>query len=208
MKKLIPIVLTLVLSGCDYCDLHYSRNLQRSNLRSVGDTTITIALDAVGDSTESLLIRDQIKAITEAVRRFLYSGDVDELTIPELTSKLYEIVPPEYSFIVDFLLAKVQGMTVDVGIIGADNIRRIDAACIGIIMACNEYRVEDRSYNRTYSRRYCVNGICYYEDAVKTTEDRKPNPIALRRFQNEVTKRLYMKRAYVGHSHREPRRRR
>lgn len=131
----------VVMMGCSF---EYTRNMQRANIRSVGDTSITASLDAVDDPNDALVIRDQTKTITKAVQSFINRGHMSELTIPEITVKLEKLVPTEYSSIVTFLMSKVQGINVNTQVIGVNNIRRLDAACIGIILACEQYSVEDR----------------------------------------------------------------
>jgi len=140
-KTMTIICLLGVTIGCSY---NYSVNMQRSNLRSVGDSTVTASLDSISSTEEALAIRNQTKIITEAIRKFLYSGSIQDLTIEQFTNKLETIVPSNYSSLITLLVSKINGISINTQFIGENNIRRIDAACIGIILACNEYRIEDR----------------------------------------------------------------
>lgn len=151
MKKVLSGLIVfafIVMSGCSF---EYTRNMQRANLRSVGDTSITASLDAVGDPNDALVIRDQTEAVTKAIQKFINSGSIADLTVPELTVQLEKIVPAEYVSIVTFLVSKVQGINVDTQVIGVNNVKRLNAACIGVILACEQYSIEDRD-GHTFER--------------------------------------------------------
>lgn len=193
MKRMIILILSIILSGCSF---DFSRNMQRANIRSVGDNTVTVSLDSIKDTEEAILVKDQIKTIAEAVRKFLYSGNISDLTIPELVMELEKIVPESYRSFVDFLISKIQVIHVNTQAIGPDNVRRIDAACIGVILACNEYRIEDRAdyigSNQSKARglNYCLNGKCYIKGNVGFEVDKIPDEETMKKFNNSLTRRI------------------
>lgn len=134
---------------CVGCTSFYKgMNTQRSALRGSGDISITSSLDAISTAESAIEVKDKTVEIVEAIRRFLISGQVANLTIPELTTELEKLITEKfgakYCFLVDLLVAQISGITLDVDKIGTNNVRRIDSFCEGILNGCSKYLVSDR----------------------------------------------------------------
>ena len=135
-------VLCVFVTGC-VTPSFSSMNIQRSGIRSTGDMATTVALDSVllseADSTKV-----KTREIALAVQLFLKDGKVADLTIPEISSELKKIIPESYYFMLDILIAQIQGITVDTQVIGANNLERLNSVCVGVINSCNLYDVKYR----------------------------------------------------------------
>lgn len=151
-KTVLPIIL-LVLGAAGsyfgqavigkYFPEHRSLNVERCSLRSVGDMGVTGTLDVAADTVASVE-KEKVKEVAESVRLFLRTGKVADLDIATLQTALDKIVPVEYRWVVDALIAAIRDKTVPVGGIGADNVKRLDAICVGILAGCDSYDMSDR----------------------------------------------------------------
>lgn len=140
----ISLVLAGVLCvGCITPSIK-SMNIQRSGIRCTGDTATTVSLDSLPSTAEVETVKPKIKEIAMAIQLFLKDGKVADLTIPELTSALSKLVPPDYRFLLDIALAQIEGITVDTQKIGANNVERINSLCVGVIRGCNLYDAKYR----------------------------------------------------------------
>jgi len=136
-------VIMLPVSGCINPSIR-SMNIQRAGIRSAGDMSVTVSLDSLDTPAQSEEVCKKTKEITIAIDEFLKTGNLAMLTIPEITGKLRDLVPAEYRFLLDLLIAQADVIHVPVDKIGADNVRRMQSFCKGIIYGCNEYKIEDR----------------------------------------------------------------
>jgi hypothetical protein len=142
-QMLVAAMLCLFSVGC-IAPSYKSLNIQRSAIRGAADASVTVSLDCTDTADQAVAIAKTTAQITAAVDKFLSDGKVGDLTIPEITGKLRELIPPDYQFIFDMLIAQVSGQTVPVGKIGANNIKRLQAVCSGILEGCASYKAEDR----------------------------------------------------------------
>lgn len=133
----------LVLVGCNM-PTYKSVNAQRSAIRGGGDIAATLSLDAVNTGEQAEAIAKKTEQICIAIDKFLGDGKVADLTIPEITGELRKLIPADYQFLFDMLIAQISGQTVPVQKIGANNIKRMKALCEGVIIGCNRYSVADR----------------------------------------------------------------
>jgi len=143
MKYVMAVVLALSLvltAGCEPPGM----NVQRASLRGSGDISVSAALDAVKPAEKAAEVQQKTKEIAEAIRLFLKTGKVADLTIPEITTELEKIIPVNYRFLLEIAIAQIDGVTVPVQVIGTNNVRRIDSFCVGLINGCNEYSMDDR----------------------------------------------------------------
>ena len=141
---LVTMVAAMLLSvGC-VMPSYKSLNAQRSAIRGTGDLGVSLSLDAVSTGDKAELIAKKTKDISIAVKAFLQTGKVSDLTIPEITGELRKLIPPDYVFLYDLLIAQIQGVTVPVEKIGANNVKRLIAICDGLITGCEQYNKADR----------------------------------------------------------------
>jgi len=134
----------VLLSACSFAGLSpSSMNIQRAGLRDTADMATTVALDAT-PVTDVEATQTKVKAITLSVQSFIKTGDVDSLTLKDLQDLLIRVVPEKYQYIATMLLSKVQGVNLPVDKLGANNIRRLDEICYGVLVACDKYSVADR----------------------------------------------------------------
>jgi len=133
MRRVIAVlVLSMFLPGC------LSVNLQLAGLRSSGDISVVVGLDATG--AESLAERKaQVKGIAEQMLDFLESGEVAALTQGELKTALYQLVPERFRSYADLALGQVATRHLELGLIGAVNVERIRAVLLGVVNGCEKY---------------------------------------------------------------------
>jgi len=136
---LVVLASMFLVTGCEPPGM----NPQRAALRGSGDISINTTLDLV-PAEQAPAIQEKTKEIAEAMRLFLKTGKVADLTIPEVTEALEKIIPERYRFLLEIALAQIEGVTLPVDVIGINNVRRIDALCVGLITGCNEYDMNDR----------------------------------------------------------------
>lgn len=182
MKRnlLIGLVLfVLCAPGCSWVKPSLrSLNIQRAAIRGTGDTGVSVALDALANKAEAEKVRVRTKDICLSVQLFLENGKVSELTIPEITKELEKLIPPAYHFLLEIAIAQIQGAVVDLDKIGADNIARINAACVGIIRGCDLYVMNDRPKTAT---------------ELVATRDINPEPTSVDRFGCRLKWRMGVK---------------
>ena len=142
-KCIFAAVLLVFASGCITPSIK-SMNIQRSGIRCVGDTATTISFDALSTDAEVNTVKLKVKEIAMAVQLFLKDGKVADLTLPEFTDALRKLIPENYRFLLDIALAQIQGMTVDVQKIGADNLERVNSVCVGVLRGCDLYDIKYR----------------------------------------------------------------
>jgi hypothetical protein len=104
---------------------------------------VTVSLDMVSDANV-VNVQKSVKDSALAVNKFLNTGNVGDLTTPELIAELRKLVPPSYQFIVDILLSQVSVIHVDVDKIGKNNVRRLLEVTNGMVAGCDLYKIEDR----------------------------------------------------------------
>jgi len=143
MQFLVATLLCLFSVGC-IMPSYKSLNAQRSAIRGGGDIGVTVALDSVDTGTQAEDIALKTKDITIAVDKFLQDGKIADLTIPEITGELRKLIPADYQFIFDMLIAQISGITVPTEKIGVNNVKRLRSLCAGIILGCVEYKASDR----------------------------------------------------------------
>jgi hypothetical protein len=145
MKKtiIVCLVAAFAMTGCIMPN-YKSLNAQRSAIRGTGDISVSLSLDSIENPATAESVAVDTKNITIAVDKFLQDGKVADLTIPEITGELRKIIPADYQFIYDLLIAQISTITVPTDVIGANNVKRMRALCAGIIVGCSEYDVADR----------------------------------------------------------------
>lgn len=131
------LVMCLLAEGCVLGPK--AMNSQRSAIRGLGDTAVTASLDFIKNDASAEAVRVKTKEVAIAVQLFLKDGKVADLTLPEFTESLRKIIPVEYQFLFDIMMAQIQGITVDVGVIGADNVERVNSMCVGLLRGCDLY---------------------------------------------------------------------
>lgn len=144
MKRISLLLFVAVLCAGCITPSFKSLNIQRSGIRCTGDTATTVSLDCLANDAEVAAVQTKLKEIAMAVQLFLKDGKVAELTLPEFTDALRKLIPENYRFLLDIALAQIQGLTVDVQKIGADNLERINSLCVGILRGCDMYDVKYR----------------------------------------------------------------
>jgi hypothetical protein len=77
---LLSIVAVCMLSGCSFKPS--GMNGQRSALRGLGDSAVTVSLDSIQSDADAAVVCVQVKEIAVAVQAFLKDGKASELTIP------------------------------------------------------------------------------------------------------------------------------
>lgn len=144
--SLVGVMLALCAMGCQVQPPSgKSVNIQRSLIRSGGDCAVTVSLDVISDDAMVPEVQKKTKEICIAVQAFLQTGKVADLTIPEITGELRKLIPADYQFLFDILLAQIQGITVDTQKIGANNVERLNSVCVGVIRGCDLYDMKYRS---------------------------------------------------------------
>lgn len=143
--KIISLLFVLLLctAGCITPTVK-GMNIQRSGIRCVGDTVTTVSLDSLATDAEVNTVKPKLKELAMALQLFLKDGKVADLTLPEFTDALRKMIPEDYRFFLDIALAQIQGLTVDVQKIGADNLERINSLCIGVLRGCDLYDLKYR----------------------------------------------------------------
>jgi len=141
MRFLTLVLALILLAGCT----PPSMNLQRSALRSLGDVGVTVTLDLVkADKVKAT--QAEVVVVCDAVLRFLNGGTADGLTQTGISSKLQSLIPAKYRAYFSSALQALSGQTINVGAkIGMKNLRRINAAVVGIKAGARYYVVTDRS---------------------------------------------------------------
>lgn len=142
---ILLLALSCVLfTGCQSSPVSVSgMNVQRMGLRDMADASTTVALEVTPDASVQS-VQAKTKEIATAISAFLDDGKVSELTIPAITEALKKLVPVEYQFIVDLLIAQVQGVVLPVDKIGVNNVKRLKEVCIGLVIACDRYSLTER----------------------------------------------------------------
>jgi len=143
MKRISLILVMVLCAGCIKPSVK-SMNIQRSGIRCVGDTATTVSLDSLASDAEVNVVKPKVKEIALAVQLFLKDGKIADLTLPEFTDELRKLITEDYRFLLDIALAQIQGMTVDVQKIGANNLERINSVCVGVIRGCDLYDLKYR----------------------------------------------------------------
>jgi len=140
------IVLMLVavcfLSGCAIKPT--GMNSQRSGLRGLGDASVTVSLDSIKNDADVGPVKTKVAEIAIAVQLFLKDGKLADLTIPEFTDVLRKLIPADYQFLFDIMIAQIQAVSVNIDKIGANNIERINSVCVGLIDGCKLYDMQYR----------------------------------------------------------------
>jgi len=137
-RLMIVAVVFSALAGCKP-----SMNVQRSGLRCVGDTGVTVLLDELPEEKVAEARKD-VKDIGAALLKFLETGDVAALTMSELRAELEKLVPVKYKGYFDAVLSAASTQHVDVEKIGPNNVKRVRAAILGCLEGEQRYDVADR----------------------------------------------------------------
>jgi hypothetical protein len=138
---LLP-VLSLLVMGCSLKPS--GMNSQRSYIRGGTDLAVTVSLDSIQSDAQAQVVKATVKDSALAISKFLKDGSVGDLTIAGLTAALKKIVPQDFYFVIDILLAQTQGVVLDVGQIGKNNVERLNSACLGMIIGCDLYDMQYR----------------------------------------------------------------
>ena len=133
-----------MMGGCSWSNLSASSmNLQRAGIRTAADMAVTVTLDAASDmEVEKRLIKT--RAIAVSIETFLKTGDFNKTTMDEFVNLCRRVVPVDYQYIVDFLMRYTTDVSLPVDKLGEKNIRRLEEACAGMIVACDRYVLTDR----------------------------------------------------------------
>lgn len=122
-----------------------SLNQERSILRAASDNGLTLYLDQVDPAAKADEYRARAHGIALQVLAFVQNGNAAELTQGELRAQLVKLVPDEYRTLFDQLIGAVSPLHMDVGgKIGPNNVKRLEAVCLGVIEGSTHYRLEDR----------------------------------------------------------------
>lgn len=141
MRLIAVVFVAAFAAGC----LPPSLNIQRSLLRDGGDSGVTFYLETV-DEAKLAETQKTIGEACDAMDEFLKTGSAATLPLAEIETQLKRVVPEKYQRWVGTALAAVSAVNVDVTkAIGADNVKRIRAALIGIRIGTTEYDVNDRN---------------------------------------------------------------
>lgn len=141
MKHAVVVLIVLIVSGCT---TPLGLNFQRSSLRGSGDMSTTAVLEYT-DAAQVPNQKAQIQKYAKELLEFIETGECAKLPIADLDRELKEIVPAEFYFLVDSVIGYIAGKVVDVsGAIGEENVKRIKAGLIGIIMGAEKYDLKDR----------------------------------------------------------------
>ena len=135
-------LVVLISTGCSFRPS--GMNSQRSALRGLGDSAVTVSLDSIQNDITAEATKKKVKEVAIAVQLFLKDGKLADLTLPEFTEALRKLVPEDYKFLFDILIAQVQSVQIPIGAIGANNIERINSACVGLIFGCDLYDMKYR----------------------------------------------------------------
>jgi hypothetical protein len=120
-------------------------NQERSILRAASDNGLTLYLDKVDPATKAEEYRARAHGIALQVLAFLQNGNAVELTQGELRTQLVKLVPTEYQTFLDQLIGAVSPLHLDVnGHVGPNNVKRLEAVCLGVIRGSTHYKLEDR----------------------------------------------------------------
>jgi len=130
------------LSGCAIKPT--GMNSQRSGLRGLGDASVTVSLDSIKNDADVSPVKTKVAEIAIAVQLFLKDGKLADLTIPEFTNVLRKLIPADYQFLFDIMIAQIQAVSVNIDKIGVNNIERINSVCVGLINGCKLYDMQYR----------------------------------------------------------------
>ena len=129
------------------CASFGSLNLQRSGLRGLGDTAVTVLLDQLPESqweAASTELADAFQRLTD----FVETGETQNLVFPKLVEKVRSVIPTQYRSIGEALLVSIEHgsatVDVDVEIVGQDNLDRIKAFLEGAGSGLRAYRKDHR----------------------------------------------------------------
>ena len=140
--KWFVIGLGLLCIGCTRVSVK-SLNIQKVVCRSIADSGTTVIFETL-DADKVMVVKNKTEEIAKEIMEFLDKGDVPLLTVTSLTVELRKKIPSDYSFVLDLLVSQISGIKVDIDSIGVNNVKRLKAACLGIIWACANYSMEDR----------------------------------------------------------------
>ena len=139
MRTVFGLMVLVLCVGCTAP----SMNVQRSVLRDAGDTGLTVALDAV-DEAAVPNVQKEVEQTTKAILKFLEDGKVSDLTHSDAVKELEKLIPANLRPYFDAVLSVLGTHQVDVEKIGKDNVKRLQAACIGVLQGNTQYSLEDR----------------------------------------------------------------
>jgi len=139
MRYSLLIAIVLLAIGCT----PPSMNMQRSGLRGICDAGTTAALDAV--SEESLpAVQKDIKDTCDALSKFMADGKVADLVYSDFRAAIEKLIPQNLKSYFDAVLAAASTQELDIGKLGTNNVKRINAAILGVQLANAQYAKEDR----------------------------------------------------------------
>lgn len=122
-----------------------SINLQLSSLRSTGDVASTVYLD--DRAIDGVPKRQaELKKLAEKIAEFLSTGNAAKLTETKIRDGVLKLVPEAYRSLGESLLESLskRKLDVDVQVVGAANIARLKAFLHGIVIACDDYKIDLR----------------------------------------------------------------
>jgi len=128
--------------GCEK-PTYRSLNLQRSAIRGTADVGTTVSFESIPreDVVDVVLTTLQI---AEEMHKFLNTGMIGQMTMSEVKTGLGKIASDEYVFLVDLAIMQLSSYSMPIGEIGVNNVKRVDSFIVGVIVACNEYKLTDR----------------------------------------------------------------
>lgn len=120
-------------------------NQQRSILRAGADNGLTLYLDKMESPADADAHRATVHGVAVEVLAFLQSGEVAEMTGGVVQSRLIDLVPVGHQQFLNQLLAAISGGHVDIDRqIGSENVKRLEAVCVGVIQGSTYYSLADR----------------------------------------------------------------
>jgi hypothetical protein len=137
--RYLPVLVLVALIGCT----PPSMNLQRAGLRSACDSGVTAALDAVSDENLDSVQKD-IKDTCDALSKFMADGHVADLVYSDFRADVEKLIPTKMKPYFDAILTAVSTQDLNVDKIGANNVKRINAAIFGVQLANTQYAKSDR----------------------------------------------------------------
>jgi len=136
------LIMSFTLVGC-VNNASFTVNRQRSAIRSSTDIGTTVLLDNADTALKAEAYALKSAEIAQQVITFLDTGNVGSLTTGALNERLLNIAKG-YEPVAALIMVSISGYSVNTDVVGDNNIKRIKAACIGIIQGAEQYKLEDR----------------------------------------------------------------
>lgn len=140
--KLFAVAL-LFLVGCTTAPT--TLNEERSLLRGLGDLGTTVVLDRAVDRNNLDATKQEITNITQSLINFLDTGDVKNLALSAMKTKLRSLIPTKYQSLLDASLLSMNLNSPDIDLnakVGANNVYRFRALLQGVLNGTLEHLPE------------------------------------------------------------------